>query len=187
MAAVNVKNPVALIAVGLVAMVASVLVGAVVPDGWELAVMIPGILLSLAFVLGVGRLGGSGWLMVPAFVIAITGTAVLVGDGYRAFLAVAGTPEECTVTSVRDLGRADTNAHEHAVTCPLHGDAKIVVLGDRPMPLGAATVLHSPPMRPVFRDHNDYAREWVIGVPVAIITLLIAAASLRARRVMRQA
>ncbi|TWP48349.1 hypothetical protein FKR81_29110 [Lentzea tibetensis] len=180
------KNPVLWIVCGLVAMAASVFVGAVVPDGWELAVMVPGILLSLAFVAGVGGLSRSGWLMIPAFVIAITGTTVLVGDGQRAIVGTFGAPEECTVTAVRDLGRQDTQAFEHDVTCP-GGTEKIVVLGERTMPPGPVTVLRLKPMRPVFRDHNDYSREWVLGTPVAIITLLIAAAALRARRVMRQA
>lgn len=181
------RRPVVLIIVGITAMVAGVLAGAVIPDGWELAVMIPGIALSLAFVAGIGELSRSGWFMVPAFVVAITGTAVLVGDGHRAFVGAFGTPEECTVRTVTDLRRPNTNAFEHAVTCAKHGEQKIITLGSRPMPTGNATVLHYPPMRPVFREHNHYAREWVIGVPVAIITLLIAAVGLRARRVIRQA
>ncbi|GLZ35702.1 hypothetical protein Lesp02_78890 [Lentzea sp. NBRC 105346] len=180
------KNPVVLIIVGLAAMVASVAVGGVVPDGWELAVMVPGVLLALAFVVGIGGLSRSGWLMIPAFVVAITGTTVLVGDGPRALLAAFGTPEQCVVTNVRDLGHQDTKAFEHDVTCG-GKPQQIVVLGERTMPLGEATVLRIDPMRPVFRDHNDYSREWVIGLPVAVITLLISAVALRTRRVMRQA
>lgn len=180
------KNPVLWIVFGLVAMAASVFVGAVIPDGWELVVMVPGILLSLAFVAGVGGLSRSGWLMIPAFVIAITGTTVLVGDGQRAIVGTFGSPEECTVNAVRNLGRQDTQAFENDVTCP-RGAYTMVVLGERPMKPGPAAVLHLAPMRPVFRDHNDYSREWVLGTPVAIITLLLAAAALRARRVMRQA
>jgi hypothetical protein len=102
---------------------------------------------------------------------------------------VFATPETCVVTSVEDLQRPDNPAFAHHITCPDGAELRIVVPGeqDKKMPPGPATVLRHPVMRPLLADRNDWSGEWVFGVPIAVLLLLICATTLRARRVMRQA
>ena len=177
-----------LIVIGLAAIAAAVVLGAIVPEGYELAVLVPCCLLSLAFAWGVGKLGPA-WLVLPAFMVVIPGTAVLVGDGHRALMDVLATPQTCVIKSVEDLPGPDNPAFAHHITCPDGAELRIVVLGepDKKMPPGPATVLRHPVMRPLLADRNDWSGEWVFGVPIAILLLLICATTLRARRVMRQA
>lgn len=182
------RRPVPLIVIGLVAIAAAVVLGAVVPEKYHLAVLIPCGLLSLAFAWGVGKLGPA-WLVLPAFMIVIPGTAVLVGDGHRALMDLLGTPETCVVDTVEDVPGPDNPAFAHRVVCPDGAQLRIVVLGeqDKKMQPGPATVLRHPLMRPLLADRNDWSVEWVFGVPIAVVLLLICATALRARRVMRQA
>jgi hypothetical protein len=173
---------------GLAAIAAAVVLGAVVPEEYQLAVLVPGCLMSLAFAWGVGKLGPA-WLVLPAFMVVIPGTAVLVGDGHRALMDLLGTPETCVVKSVEDVPGPDNPVFAHHVTCPDGAELRIVVRGeqDKKMQPGPATVLRHPVMRPLLADRNDWSDEWVFGVPIAILLLLICATTLRARRVMRQA
>lgn len=181
-------RPAPLIVIGLGAVAAAVLLGAVVPEQYELAVLVPACLLSLAFAWGVGKLGPA-WLVLPAFMVVIPGTAVLVGDGHRALMDVLGTPQTCVITSVEDVPGPDNPMFAHHVTCPDGAQLRIVVRGeqDKKVRPGPATVLRHPLMRPLLADRNDWSGEWVFGVPVAVVLLLICATTLRARRVMRQA
>ncbi|MCP2250018.1 hypothetical protein [Lentzea aerocolonigenes] len=182
------RRPVPLVVIGLAAIAAVVVLGAVVPVRYDLAVLVPCSVLALAFVWGLGKLGPA-WLMLPAFMVVIPGTAVLVSDGHRALMDVLGTPETCVITSVDDLPRPDNPAFAHHITCPDGTRLRIVVLGEqeKKMQPGPATVLRHPLMRPLLADRNDWSAEWVFGVPIAILLLLICATTLRARRVMRQA
>ncbi|MFI6097293.1 hypothetical protein ACIA8G_17140 [Lentzea sp. NPDC051213] len=182
------RRPAPLIVIGLVAIAAAVVLGAVVPEPYQLAVLIPCGLLSLAFAWGIGKLGPA-WLVLPAFMIVIPGTAVLVSDGHRALMDLVGTPEPCVISSVEDLPRQDNPAFTHHVACQDGAELRIVVLGeqDKKMQPGPTTVLRHPLMRPLLAERNDWSVEWVFGVPLAIVLLLICATTLRARRVMRQA
>ncbi|MGW4206605.1 hypothetical protein ACWEIJ_01335 [Lentzea sp. NPDC004789] len=182
------RRPVPLIVIGLAAIAAAVVLGAVVPEKYELAVLVPCCLLSLAFAWGLARLGPA-WLVLPAIMVAIPGTAVLVSDGHRALMDVLATPQTCVITSVEDVPGPDNPAFAHHLTCPDGAQLRIVVLGEqeKKMPPGPATVLRHPVMRPLLADRNDWSGEWVFGVPIAILLLLICATTLRARRVMRQA
>ena len=182
------RRPAPLIVIGLTAVVAAVVLGAVVPEQYELAVLMPCCLLSLAFAWGVGKLGPA-WLVLPAFMVVIPGTAVLVGDGHRALMDVLATPQTCAVTSVEDVPGPDNPVFAHRVTCPDGAELRIVVRGeqDKKVQPGPATVLRHPLMRPLFAERNDWSAEWVFGVPAAVLLLLICATTLRARRVMRQA
>lgn len=182
------RRPIPLIVIGLVAITAAVVLGAVVPDGYQLAVLVPSCLLSFAFAWGVGKLGPA-WLVLPALMVVIPGTAVLVGDGHRALMDVLGTPQTCVIKSVEELPGPDNPAFAHHLTCPDGAELRIVVLGeqDKRMQPGPATVLRHPVMRPLLADRNDWSGEWVFGVPIAVLMLLICATTLRARRVMRQA
>lgn len=180
------RRPTPLIVIGLLAIAAAVVLGAVVPEQYELAVLVPCCLLSLAFAWGVGKLGPA-WLVLPAFMVVIPGTAVLVGDGHRALMDVLGTPGTCVINRVEELPRPDNPAFAHHITCPDGAQLRIVVLGEQKMQPGPATVLRHPVMRPLLAARNDWSGDWVFGVPVAILLLLICATTLRARRVMRQA
>lgn len=182
------RRPTPLIVTGLAAIAVAVVLGAIVPTRYDLAVLIPCSLLSLAFAWGIGKLGPA-WLVLPAFMVVIPGTAVLVHDGHRALMDVFGTPQTCVITSVEDLPRPDNPAFAHHVTCPDGAVLRIVVLGeqDKKMQPGPATVLRHPLMKPLLAERNDWSAEWVFGVPIAILLLLICATTLRARRVMRQA
>ncbi|MEU0881152.1 hypothetical protein ABZ345_21295 [Lentzea sp. NPDC005914] len=182
------RRPTPLIVIGLAAIAAAVVLGAIVPEQYELAVLIPCGLLSLAFAWGLGKLGPA-WLVLPAFMVVIPGTAVLVSDGHRALMDVLATPQTCVINSVEDLPGPDNPAFAHHITCPDGAELRIVVLGeqDKRMQPGPATVLRHPVMRPLLADRNDWSDEWVFGVPIAIFLLLMCATTLRARRVMRQA
>ncbi|SEP96022.1 hypothetical protein SAMN05216188_1011051 [Lentzea xinjiangensis] len=182
------RRPVPLIVLGLTAIAAAVVLGAVVPEDQQLAVLVPCCLLSLAFAWGVGKLGPA-WLVLPAFMVVIPGTAVLVGDGHRALMDALGTPETCVVSGVEDVPGPDNPAFAHHLTCPDGAELRIVVPGeqDKRMLPGPATVLRHPVMRPLLAERNDWSAEWVLGVPSAALLLLICATTLRARRVMRQA
>ncbi|WP_434438727.1 hypothetical protein [Lentzea sp. E54] len=182
------RRPAPLIVIGLVAVAAAVALGAVVPESYQLAVLLPCGLLSFAFAWGLGKLGPA-WLVLPAFMVVIPGTAVLVGDGHRALMDLLATPQTCVVESVEDLPGPDNPMFAHQVTCPDGAELSIVVRGeqDKKMQPGPATVLRHPLMRPLLAERNDWSAEWVFGVPLAIVLLLICATTLRARRVMRQA
>ncbi|MET9630292.1 hypothetical protein ABZX92_22765 [Lentzea sp. NPDC006480] len=182
------RRPVPLIVIGLAAIAAAAVLGAIVPKRYDLAVLIPCCLLSLAFAWGVGKLGPA-WLVLPAFMVVIPGTTVLVSDGHRALMDLLATRETCVITRVDDIPRPDNPAFAHYLTCPDGAELRIVVLGeqDKKMQPGPATVLRHPVMRPLLADRNDWSGEWVFGVPIAILLLLICATTLRARRVMRQA
>ncbi|MFD4674229.1 hypothetical protein ACFWNN_31230 [Lentzea sp. NPDC058450] len=182
------RRPAALIVIGLAAVAAAVVLGAIVPERYDLLVLVPCGLLSLAFAWGVGKLGPT-WLVLPAFMVVIPGTAVLLGDGHRALMDALGTPQTCVITSVEDVPGPDNPAYAHHVTCPDGAESRIVVRGevDKKVAPGPATVLRHPVMRPLLADRNDWSAEWVFGVPVAVALLLICATTLRARRVMRQA
>ncbi|MGW6931020.1 hypothetical protein ACWGE0_13220 [Lentzea sp. NPDC054927] len=173
--------------IGLTAIAAAVVLGAVVPERYQLVVLIPCCLASLAFAWGVGKL--VPWLVLPAFMVVIPGTAVLVSDGHRALMDVLGTPETCVIRSVEELPGPDNPAYAHHITCQDGAELRIVVLGEQEkrMRPGPATVLRHPVMRPLLAERNDWSGEWVFGVPVAVLMLLICATTLRARRVMRQA
>lgn len=178
-------RPVPLIVIGLAGIAAVVVLGAVVPEKYQLAVLIPGTLLSLAFAWGLGKLGPA-WLVLPAFMIVIPGTAVLVGDGHRALMDLLGTPQTCVIDTVDQLPGFDNPAFAHHLTCPDGAQLRIVVQGERMLP-GPATVLRHPVMRPLLVERNNWSAEWVLGVPIAVLLLLICPTALRARRVMRQA
>lgn len=182
------RRPVPLVVIGLAAIAAVVVLGAIVPVRYDLAVLVPCSVLALAFVWGLGKLGPA-WLMLPAFMVVIPGTAVLVSDGHRALMDVLGSPQTCVISSVEDIPRPDNPAFAHHITCPDGAQLRIVVLGEqeKKMQPGPATVLRHPLMRPLLADRNDWSTEWVFGVPIAILLLLICATTLRARRVMRQA
>ncbi len=182
------RRPVPLIVLGLTAIAAAVVLGAVVPEQYQLAVLAPCCLASLAFAWGVGKLGPA-WLVLPALMVVVPGTAVLVSDGHRALMDVLATPETCAIRSVENLPGPDNPAFAHHVTCADGAELRIVVLGeqDKKMLPGPATVLRHPVMRPLLADRNDWSADWVLGVPVAVLLLLICATTLRARRVMRQA
>jgi hypothetical protein len=173
--------------IGLVAIAVAVVLGAVVPEHYQLVVLIPCCLLSLAFAWGVGKL--VPWLVLPAFMVVIPGTAVLVSDGHRALMDLLGTPETCVIRSVEELPGPDNPAFAHDITCADGAELRIVVPGEQAkrMQPGPATVLRHPVMRPLLAERNDWSGEWVFGVPVAVLMLLICATTLRARRVMRQA
>ncbi|HUQ56817.1 hypothetical protein [Lentzea sp.] len=182
------KRPAALIAVGLVAIAAAVALGAVVPERYQLAVLVPCCLASLAFAWGVGKLGPA-WLVLPAFMVVIPGTAVLVSDGHRALMDVLATRETCAITSVEDVPGPDNPAFAHHITCADGARLRIVVPGEQEKKMlpGPATVLRHPVMRPLLADRNDWSAEWVFGVPLAVLALVLCATTLRARRVMGQA
>ncbi|MDT7789609.1 MAG: hypothetical protein QOF58_8028, partial [Pseudonocardiales bacterium] len=139
------RRPAPLIVIGLAAIAAAVVLGAVVPTRFDLAVLIPCCLLSLAFAWGIGKLGPA-WLVLPAFMVVIPGTAVLVGDGHRALMDLLATPQTCVINSVEDLPRPDNPAFAHHITCPDGAELRIVVLGeqDKRMQPGPATVLRHP-------------------------------------------
>ncbi|MFS8096497.1 hypothetical protein LFM09_05090 [Lentzea alba] len=181
-------KPVPLIVIGLAGMAAAVVLGAIAPEKYQIAILGPCALLSLAFAWGLGKLGPA-WLMLPAFMIVIPGTAVLVSDGHRALMDLLGTPETCVIETVGDLPGPDNPAFAHQVVCPDGMEERIIVLGeqDKKMQPGPATVLRHPVMRPLLADRNNWSVEWVFGVPIAVVLLLICATTLRARRVMRQA
>jgi len=183
-----VRRPVPLIVAGLLGIGAAVVLGAVVPEEYLLAVLIPCGLLSLAFAWGLGKLGPA-WLVLPAFMIVIPGTAVLVGDGHRALMDLLGTPQTCVIDTVEQLSGFDNPAFAHQLTCPDGAQPRIVVPGeqDKKMLPGPATVLRHPVMRPLLAERNNWSAEWVFGVPIAVLLLLICPTALRARRVMRQA
>jgi hypothetical protein len=174
--------------IGVLGIAAAVVLGAVVPDDHRLAVMVPGCLLACAFAWGVGKVGDP-WLVLPALMVLVPGTAVLVGDGHRALMDVLGTRETCVVERVDELAGKDNPAYAHQVHCPDGTRFAVVVQGgiDKRMPPGPVTVLRHEWMRPLFADRNDWSVGWVSGVPITIFLLLICATGLRARRVMRQA
>ncbi len=182
------SRPLPLIAIGLAAIAAAVVLGAVVPENYQLAVLIPCGLLSIAFAWGLGKLS-EPWLILPALMIVIPGTAVLVGDGHRVLMDLVGSPETCVVRSVEELPGGDNPSFAHHVTCPDGAELRIVVRGEpeKKMQPGPATVLRHAWMRPLLAERNDWSQGWVFGVPIAIFLLLICATTLRARRVMRQA
>lgn len=180
------RRPVPLILVGIAAIVAAVVLGAVVPERYQLAVLLPCGLLSVAFAWGIGKLSDA-WLILPALMIVIPGTSVLVSDGHRALMDVVGTRETCTIRSVEQWPGGDNPAFTHDVICPDGAQLTIVVRGEQDMEPGPAVVLRHAWMRPLLADRNDWSEGWVFGVPIAIILLLICATGLRARRVMRQA
>ncbi|HEX7302245.1 hypothetical protein [Lentzea sp.] len=182
------RRPVALIAAGLAAIAAAVVLGAVVPERYQLAVLAPCCLGSLAFAWGVGELGPP-WLVLPALMVVVPGTAVLVSDGHRALMDVLATPQTCVIRGVEDVPGPDNPAFVHRVSCPDGAELRIVVPGEQEKKMlpGPATVLRHPVMRPLLADRNDWSAEWVFGVPLGVLLLLICATTLRARRVMRQA
>ncbi|GLY52863.1 hypothetical protein [Lentzea sp. NBRC 102530] len=177
-----------LIVIGLAAVAVAVVLGAVVPERYDLLVLVPCLLMSLAFAWGLGKLG-TAWLVLPAFMVVIPGTAVLLGDGHRALMDALGTPRTCVITSVEDVPGLDNPEYVHHLTCPDGAELRIAVRGERDKRVepGPATVLRHPVMRPLLADRNDWSAEWVFGVPAAVALLLICATTLRARRVMRQA
>lgn len=179
------RRPASLVVIGLLAIAAAAVLGAVVPEEYQLAVLIPCGLLSLAFAWGLGKLGPA-WLVLPAFMIVIPGTAVLVGDGHRALMDLLATPQTCVIDTVEQLPGFDNPAFAHHLTCPDGAQLRIVVPGERMQP-GPATVLRHPVMRPLIAERNNWSAEWVFGVPIAVLLLLICPTALRARRVMRQA
>ncbi|SDF91720.1 hypothetical protein SAMN05216553_104166 [Lentzea fradiae] len=182
------RRPSVLVVTGLVAIVAAVLLGAVVPLRYQLAVLLPCGLGSIAFAWGIGKIGPA-WLVLPAFMVVIPGTAVLVSDGHRALMDVLATRETCVVTSVENIPGPDNPAFAHHLVCADGARLRIVVPGEQEkrMAPGPATVLRHPVMRPLLADRNDWSAEWVFGVPIAVVSLLVCATALRARRVMRQA
>lgn len=182
------SRPYALVVTGLAAIAAAVVLGAVVPLRYQLLILAPCCLASIAFAWGVGKLGPA-WLVLPAFMVVIPGTAVLVSDGHRALMDVLATRETCEVTRVEGIPGPDNPASAHHLTCPDGARLRIVVPGEQEKRLstGPATVLRHPVMRPLLADRNDWSAEWVFGVPVSVVLLLICATALRARRVMRQA
>lgn len=181
------RRPVPLILTGLAGIVAAVVLGAVVPERYQLAVLLPCGLLSCAFAWGLGKLSDA-WMVLPALMIVIPGTSVLVSDGHRVLMDLVGTRQTCVVTSAERLG-GDNPAFAHDITCPDGAQLHIVVRGeqDKRVEPGPATVLRHAWMRPLLADRNDWSQGWVFGVPIAIFLLLICATGLRARRVMRQA
>ncbi|KOV79869.1 hypothetical protein [Nocardia sp. NRRL S-836] len=182
------NRPVPLIVSGVLGIAAAVVLGAVVPDEHRLAVMVPGCLLACAFAWGVGRLSDP-WLVLPALMVLVPGTAVLVGDGHRALMDLVAHRETCVVERVDEVTGTDTPAYAHRVRCLDGAVLTVVVQGeaDKRVPPGPVAVLRHEWMRPLLADRNDWSAEWVFGVPIAIFVLLICATSLRARRVMRQA
>ncbi|MEU7478926.1 hypothetical protein AB0A63_23270 [Lentzea sp. NPDC042327] len=182
------SRPVPLIVAGVLGIAAAAVLGAVVPDEHRLAVMVPGCLLACAFAWGIGELSDP-WLVLPALMVLVPGTAVLAGDGHRALMDVFAHRDTCVVERVDEVAGQDNPAHAHRVLCPDGARLTIVVQGDadKRLPPGPATVLRHEWMRPLLADRNDWSVGWVAGVPVAVLLLLICATSLRARRVMRQA
>ncbi|ANZ37861.1 hypothetical protein BBK82_19130 [Lentzea guizhouensis] len=182
------SRPVPLIVIGVLGIAAAVVLGAVVPTNHQLAVMIPGCLLACAFAWGVGKLADP-WLVLPALMVLVPGTAVLVGDGHRALMDVLAQRETCVVERVDEVTGHDNPAYSHRVHCPDGTALTVVVQGnvDKQLPLGPVTVLRHEHMRPLLADRNDWSVGWVLGVPITIFVLLICATGLRARRVMRQA
>lgn len=187
-AMIAMRRAVPLIVIGLAGIAGAVVLGASVPEDYQLAVLIPCGLLSIAFAWGLGKLSDP-WLILPALMIVIPGTAVLVSDGHRALMDVVGTPQTCVVRSVDNLSGVDNPAFAHHVVCPDGAELRIVVRGelDKKMRPGPVTVLRHEWMRPLLAERNNWSEEWVFGVPIAIFLLLICATTLRARRVMRQA
>lgn len=183
------RRPALLIAIGLAGVAAAIALGAAVPDAYQLPVMAGGCLLSLAFAWGVAELSGEAWLLIPAFMVLIPGTAVLVGDGHRALMDLVARQETCVIERVEELTGRDTPAYAHTAYCPDGATLTIVVQGeaDKRMPLGPVSVLRHEWMRPLLAERNDWSAEWVFGVPIATFLLLVCATGLRARRVMRQA
>ncbi|MFD9698919.1 hypothetical protein [Lentzea sp. NPDC059081] len=182
------RRPAPLIALGLVAITAAVVLGAVVPEHHRLAVIAPCCLGSLAFAWGVGKLGPN-WLVLPALMVVVPGTAVLASDGHRALMDLLATRETCVIRGVEDVPGPDNPAFAHDITCQDGAQLRIVVPGEQEKKMlpGPATVLRHPVMRPLLADRNDWSTEWVFGVPLAVLLLMICATALRARRVMRQA